>query len=76
MRSHPQPRQMPVDIDGNRLNCQPQNCAPEHSLKQHAQPVSLSSDALFGTAHEVRIEHNGEIYRLQKTRTQKLILTK
>jgi hemin uptake protein HemP len=38
--------------------------------------VSLSSETLFGPSREVRIEHNGEIYRLQKTRTQKLILTK
>jgi len=31
---------------------------------------------LLGAAREVRIEHEGEIYRLRKTRLGKLILTK
>ena len=36
----------------------------------------LCSAELFGTAHEVVIEHAGEEYRLRLTRQGKLILTK
>lgn len=36
----------------------------------------LKSAELFGTAHEVVIEHAGEEYRLRLTRQGKLILTK
>ncbi len=36
----------------------------------------LQSAELFGTAHEVVIEHAGEEYRLRLTRQGKLILTK
>lgn len=36
----------------------------------------LDSAKLFGAAVELLIEHNGELYRLRKTRRGKLILTK
>lgn len=36
----------------------------------------LDSTELFAGSHEVWIEHNGEIYRLQRTKAGKLILTK
>ena len=46
--------------------------APE--VSQAAGP--LDSAELLGGARSVEIRHNGEIYRLQKTRLGKLILTK
>lgn len=40
-------------------------------------PVSrISSRRLLGDAREIRIEHQGQIYRLCCTRNGKLILTK
>lgn len=36
----------------------------------------VSSEALFEGGIELAIEHNGELYRLRKTRLGKLILTK
>ncbi len=39
-------------------------------------PPRISSRTLLGCAREVLIEHEGEIYRLQRTRAGKLILTK
>lgn len=36
----------------------------------------LHSKELFGTAHEIVIEHAGDEYRLRLTRQGKLILTK
>jgi len=39
-------------------------------------PARLSSEALFGHASEVVIEHYGEEYRLRRTRNGRLILTK
>ena len=43
-------------------------------VSQAAGP--LDSATLLGGARSVEIRHNGEIYRLQKTRLGKLILTK
>lgn len=37
---------------------------------------TVTSEQLFGPAREVRIEHQGERYRLRLTRLGKLILTK
>jgi len=34
------------------------------------------SSQLLGQAHEARIEHGGEVYRLLRTRNDKLILVK
>jgi hemin uptake protein HemP len=38
--------------------------------------VKMDSRLLFGAAQEVRIDHNGQEYRLRQTRNGKLILTK
>jgi hemin uptake protein HemP len=38
--------------------------------------TSIRSDALFGGAREVQIEHHGVVYRLKQTALGKLILTK
>lgn len=38
------------------------------------QPIS--SDSLFAASNEVLIQHQGEYYRLRRTRNGKLILTK
>jgi len=44
---------------------------------RHAPPqVPLDSSALLGTQGEVEIIHQGETYRLRRTRQGKLILTK
>ncbi len=52
--------------------------ATEHSLpaQQPARPPLLESRQLFQGHRSVEIHHNGELYRLQATRTGKLILTK
>lgn len=39
-------------------------------------PIVLDSEALFAGQQTVLIRHQGELYRLQKTRQGKLILTK
>ena len=36
----------------------------------------IDSDSLFTTSNEVLIQHQGEHYRLRRTRNGKLILTK
>jgi hemin uptake protein HemP len=41
-----------------------------------AANVVLDSEALFAGQQTVLIRHQGEVYRLQKTRQGKLILTK
>ena len=41
-----------------------------------ARPPLLESAQLFQGHRAVEIHHNGELYRLQATRTGKLILTK
>jgi len=57
------------------------------SPTNHAEPANvpasrgamlakLDSTKLFGAEVELLIEHNGELYRLRKTRRGKLILTK
>ncbi|GAB1394441.1 hypothetical protein MASR1M60_26050 [Rhodocyclaceae bacterium] len=46
-----------------------------HGTAANHLPV-LDSAQLFAASHEVWIEHNGEIYRLQRTKAGKLILTK
>lgn len=39
-------------------------------------PKIIKFDSLARCGDEVWIEHNGQIYRLRKTRQEKLILTK
>ncbi len=41
-----------------------------------AQPAAVKSEALFGGASEVLIDHRGVMYRLRQTSLGKLILTK
>ena len=41
-----------------------------------ARPPMIDSSQLFQGHRSVEIHHNGELYRLQATRTGKLILTK
>jgi len=48
---------------------------PNQSAIQIPQP-RLHSKELFGSAHEIAIDHAGEEYRLRLTRQGKLILTK
>jgi hemin uptake protein HemP len=39
-------------------------------------PKQVKSSALFDGARELRIDHDGQEYRLRQTRNGKLILTK
>lgn len=41
-----------------------------------AAPRQMSSEQLLGNRGELKIEHNGELYSLRRTRQGKLILTK
>lgn len=51
--------------------------APYQNLNATQLPqLRLHSKELFGTAHEIIIEHAGDEYRLRLTRQGKLILTK
>lgn len=52
-----------------------QSPAPEAIPRGPAIPC-LRSDALFGKAREILIEHCGGYYRLRVTHSNKLILTK
>lgn len=45
-------------------------------LVSEVAAVVLDSEALFAGQQTVLIRHQGELYRLQKTRQGKLILTK
>ncbi len=58
---------------------QPEPCSASHPppaahASAHTRP--LDSEALFGAARELLIQHNGALYRLRMTRAGKLILTK
>lgn len=46
---------------------------PEHTLLSLR---TVSSAALFGSEHEIGIDHRGSLYRLKITRQGKLILNK
>lgn len=48
---------------------------PTETATQPAQGV-LQSSELFGARQAIEIEHNGQRYRLQRTKSGKLILTK
>jgi hemin uptake protein HemP len=59
--------------------------APHAATPGEATPIALapgaaaptwSSDQLLGQANEAHIVHGGEVYRLLRTRNQKLILVK
>lgn len=44
--------------------------------KDADEPHVLTTNQLFGSNHELLIDHAGEVYRLRITRNNKLILTK
>ncbi|MBT5019739.1 hemin uptake protein HemP [bacterium] len=53
---------------------QPANQPPK--LLSSGKEAVYDSEKLFGEHQEITICHNGECYRLRKTRTGKLILNK
>ena len=54
----------------------PQPTIGKDATGSHARPPLLDSRQLLQGGRVVEIHHNGELYRLQATRTGKLILTK
>lgn len=55
------------------------NTAPVHAPSDKAEPTSReswTSEELLGDRVEVKIVHGGEVYRLRRTRQDKLILYK
>lgn len=48
----------------------------EKNLGKQREEGVFDSDCLFGELQEITICHNGECYRLRKTKTGKLILNK
>ncbi len=62
------------------MHSTPVNHATEPSVQEPALPAELvdiiSSDSLFAQRKALLIEHNGQQYRLQITKQNKLILTK
>ena len=68
----------PLSVVAMSENVRPQ---PQHSEEPSAKPVprtvpSWSSDQLLGQATEAHIVHGNEVYRLLRTRNDKLILVK
>ena len=49
---------------------------PPERISPPERPPLLDSQQLLRGHRTVEIQHNGELYRLQATRTGKLILTK
>ena len=60
----------------NRSNSNLQVVTESHSLLMRDPYKPISSDSLFVAGNEVLIQHQGEQYRLRRTRNGKLILTK
>ena len=52
------------------------NPKPHAAPRPNAVTGVLDSAALLGNRNEVEITHQGETYRLRRTRQDKLILTK
>ena len=52
--------------------------SPKLEAREDANPARkvLRSEELFGPSREIIIRHNGQEYRLQVTRNEKLILIK
>lgn len=50
----------------------------KESLRERQPPNApmISSNKLFEGAREIQIEHRGQVYRLRRTRSEKLILHK
>ncbi|MQA64604.1 MAG: hemin uptake protein HemP [Alphaproteobacteria bacterium] len=63
-----------IDSNSNEESPVPVRSA-ERVSKDAPRPVLLSED-LLGQGGEVAIRHGGETYRLRRTRSGKLILTK
>ena len=59
----------------NPVDRQP-SCQQNASLSEVGQEADYDSVNLFGERMEITICHNGECYRLRKTKTGKLILNK
>ena len=57
-------------------NTQPASTRPELPRNCAETPHPLDSTTLLGAKGEVEITHQGETYRLRRTRQGKLILTK
>ncbi len=55
---------------------QPSTARPERPRAASVHEPPLDSVALLGGREEVEIVHQGETYRLRRTRQGKLILTK
>jgi hemin uptake protein HemP len=55
---------------------QPETAPGTAQARLPARPPLVDSSELFQGHRSVEIHHNGELYRLQATRTGKLILTK
>jgi hemin uptake protein HemP len=49
---------------------------PRRAEAAQAEPLTITSEALFGGRRQLVIQHGGERYRLLVTRSNKLILTK
>jgi len=61
-------------MDRSDMNLQTANESLALSMREQNKPIS--SDSLFVASNEVVIQHQGEQYRLRRTRNGKLILTK
>lgn len=59
-----------------KTETQPSTSRPEVPRSSTEAPRPLDSAALLGSRGEVEIAHQGETYRLRRTRQGKLILTK
>jgi hemin uptake protein HemP len=59
-----------------KTETQPSTAKPKVPRSPAVSPRSLDSAALLGGRGEVEIAHQGETYRLRRTRQGKLILTK
>ena len=55
---------------------QPSTARPVMPRGSAGEPRTVDSATLLGASREVRIVHEGETYRLCRTRQGKLILTK
>ncbi len=59
-----------------KTESQPPTARPELPRSSAEAPRPLDSATLLGSRGEVEIVHQGETYRLRRTRQGKLILTK
>lgn len=64
-----------LSLDPPLRAAEPVSPAARSNPRAPAIPL-VSSEALFGKAREILIEHSGAYYRLRVTHSNKLILTK